>query len=172
MWECLFACAHGACPLSCVGGVPSDVTGAGVGSPPAVRSPVASAARAICFALRLGSTTLSRVGRPPARDAVTALGPRDRAEPARPCVAVERQRDRAALCISRARRTPPVALPLTRLDKMVLSKPIYFTLRYLISYRIKRRSRVARACVKPNLAVQLSDFLSSLTKTAFYKIRY
>ena len=122
-----------------------QVTGAGVGSPPAVRSPVASAARAICFALRLGSTTLSRVGRPPARDAVTALGPRDRAEPARPCVAVERQRDRAALCISRARRTPPVALPLTRLDKMVLSKPIYFTLSYILPYQ-EKKSCSARVC--------------------------
>ena len=102
-----------------------------------------SAARAICFALRLGSTTLSRVGRPPARDAVTALGPRDRAEPARPCVAVERQRDRAALCISRARRTPPVALPLTRLDKMLDGLIYLLYLLYLI--KRSRRSRVARA---------------------------
>ena len=129
-----------------------QVTGAGVGSPPAVRSPVASAARAICFALRLGSTTLSRVGRPPARDAVTALGPRDRAEPARPCVAVERQRDRAALCAYRAHAALHLwHYPLrdwTRWSYLNLS-----TLLYLISYRIKRRSRVARACVKPNLAI-------------------
>ena len=152
MWECLFACAHGACPLSCVGGVPSDVTGAGVGSPPAVRS-LLSAARAICFALRLGSTTLSRVGRPPARDAVTALGPRDRAEPRGPvctALAVERHRGTgrgAVHKVSRARRTPPVALPLTRLDKMLDARWSYLSTLSFISYGIKRsrRSRVARA---------------------------
>ena len=71
------------------------------------------------------------------------MGPRDRAEPARPCVAVERQGPGGAVHIARTRRrTPPVALPLTRLDK---NQDGLIYLLYCILYLIKRRSRVARA---------------------------